>query len=60
MTLNLRSEVERIGDEIIARRRDFHRFPELSFEEYRTAEVIAKHLTDFGIDHQTPQGALLL
>ena len=56
MTLNLRSEVERIGNEIIARRRDFHRFPELSFEEYRTAEVIAKHLTDFGIDHQTQVG----
>ena len=56
MGLNLRSEIKQIGDEIIANRRDFHRFPELSFEEYRTGDVIAKHLSDFGIDHQTQIG----
>ena len=35
--------------EITAIRRDLHRHPELCFQEQRTADVIAKALTDWGI-----------
>ena len=34
---------------IAAVRRDIHAHPELCFEERRTADVIAKQLTDWGI-----------
>ena len=34
-------EADRRRDALIALRRDFHRHPELSFEERRTAEVVA-------------------
>jgi amidohydrolase len=36
-------------DEIKAIRRDIHAHPELSFEERRTAEVVAQKLSDWGI-----------
>ena len=35
--------------EITAIRRDLHKHPELCFHEERTADVIAKALTDWGI-----------
>jgi amidohydrolase len=34
-------------------RRHLHRFPELGFQEYQTADFIAQTLTNLGIDHQT-------
>src|SRR2546426_2866099 len=37
-------EIERRHDSLIALRREFHRHPELSFEERRTAEIIAERL----------------
>ena len=36
-------------DELIALRRDFHRNPELGFEEHRTAQVIETYLKDLGL-----------
>jgi len=33
-------------------RRDFHRYPEVEFDENRTAGVIAEYLTDLGFDVQ--------
>jgi amidohydrolase len=36
-------------DELIALRRDFHRHPELGFEEHRTAEVIESYLKNLGL-----------
>ena len=56
MGLNLRSEVKQISNDIIAFRRDFHRFPELSFKEFRTGDVIAQQLSDLGIEHKTQIG----
>ncbi len=34
-------------------RRDFHRYPELGFREVRTAGVVARELTDLGLEVQT-------
>ncbi|HUP01806.1 MAG TPA: amidohydrolase [Gemmatimonadota bacterium] len=39
--------------EIVAIRRDLHRHPELGFEEIRTAEIVAGHLRDLGIEVRT-------
>jgi len=36
-------------EELIALRRDFHRHPELGFEEHRTAAVIEAYLKDLGL-----------
>src|SRR5262247_69451 len=38
-------EIDRRQEDLIALRRDFHRHPELSFEERRTAEIIAERLS---------------
>jgi amidohydrolase len=38
---------------MIELRRDFHRFPELSNREFKTAEKVAKRLRELGIDVQT-------
>lgn len=39
-------------EEIKKIRRDLHRIPELSFEEYETAEYIENYLTELGIRHE--------
>jgi len=36
--------------ELIARRRDFHRHPELGFQEERTARIVAQELTQLGLE----------
>ncbi len=46
---NPRQAVNKIIDEVIALRRDFHANPELGFEEYRTAEKIEEYLQALGI-----------
>src|SRR5262249_18230833 len=38
-------EIDRRQEDLVALRRDFHRHPELSFEERRTAEIIAERLS---------------
>jgi amidohydrolase len=45
-------QIETVRDELVALRRDFHKHPELGFEEYRTAKVIESYLQDLGL---TPQ-----
>ena len=37
-------EVDKRLDSLVTLRRDFHRHPELSFEERRTSEIIAERL----------------
>ncbi|MFP4570389.1 M20 aminoacylase family protein [Rhodosalinus sp.] len=39
-----------LHDEITAWRRDFHQHPEILFETYRTAEIVADKLRAFGCD----------
>ncbi|MBK5294918.1 MAG: amidohydrolase [Acidobacteriia bacterium] len=41
---------EALGDQVVAARRDFHMYPELSNREARTARVIAEKLRSLGMD----------
>jgi amidohydrolase len=41
---------------LVERRRDFHRYPEIAFEEVRTAGIVAQTLRDLGMEVQTGVG----
>lgn len=43
---------EEIFEEIVGIRRSLHRHPELGFREFKTAELICKHLDSLGIPYQ--------
>ena len=45
-----------LRDELVSRRRDFHMYPELGFEEFRTSEIVADELVRLGLDVQTKVG----
>lgn len=47
------SAAAKIEQEVIKWRRDFHANPELGNREFRTGEIIAKHLTALGIEVKT-------
>ena len=49
-------EIEAIEEKLIAFRRDLHRFPELSFQESRTAEKIADWLRGLELKVKTNVG----
>jgi amidohydrolase len=49
-------EIGRRHESMVALRRDFHRHPELSFEERRTAEIVAERLHAAGIEVRTGIG----
>ncbi|GAA4281833.1 amidohydrolase [Gaetbulibacter aestuarii] len=49
----LENQFADIEPQVIEWRRDFHEHPELSNREYRTAEIIAKHLKSLGIEVKT-------
>lgn len=42
-----------LKDEIIERRRDLHQHPELSYQEFRTAGIVANELQSLGLEVQT-------
>lgn len=44
-------EAEKIKDELVALRRDFHEHPELDFELYRTSEKVREFLDKEGIEY---------
>ncbi len=50
---NLAADYQAVEPRVIEWRRDIHQFPELSNREFKTAEKIAKHLRDLGIEVQT-------
>jgi amidohydrolase len=52
-TLDLSQEVRMRRDSLTDLRRDFHRHPELSLKEHRTATVIAEKLHAAGLDVRT-------
>ena len=41
---------------LVERRRDFHQYPELAFEETRTAGIVAQTLQELGLEVQTGVG----
>ncbi|MEX2224638.1 MAG: M20 family metallopeptidase [Candidatus Rokuibacteriota bacterium] len=49
-------EIARRADDLLALRRDFHRHPELSHQERRTAEIIAERLHAAKLDVRTGVG----
>src|SRR2546422_10899847 len=52
-TLEWSQEVDRRLESLVALRRDFHRHPELSFQEHRTAQIIAERLHTAGLEVRT-------
>ncbi|GIL14221.1 MAG: amidohydrolase [Chloroflexi bacterium] len=56
MMIDFLAEAAALRDELIARRRDFHRHPELAFEETRTAGIVAQELAKLGLEVQTGVG----
>lgn len=54
--IDFKAEAEALRDELVTRRRDFHRHPELAFEEVRTAGIVAAELTKLGLEVQTGVG----
>ena len=48
--MRIHSKIIPLKDTIINTRRDFHKHPELSFQEFRTSEIVAKKLESFGIE----------
>lgn len=41
---------ERLADDVVLMRRDLHMHPELGFEEFRTAAIVAARLRDLGFE----------
>ena len=56
MPTDYMAEAEALRDELIDRRRDFHRHPELAFQEHRTAGIVADELNNLGLEVQTGVG----
>jgi amidohydrolase len=52
-SIDFQAEAEALRDRLIERRRDFHRYPELAFEETRTAQIVAEELSGLGLEVQT-------
>ena len=56
----IQSEIDRgaaaIADKVTAWRHDIHSHPELSFQETRTAKLVADHLRSLGLEVQTGVG----
>jgi len=55
-TIDFQAEAQAMREELVARRRDFHRHPELAFEEVRTAGIVAQALAELGLEVQTGVG----
>lgn len=56
MSIDWMQSAQSLREELIARRRDFHRHPELAFEEVRTAGIVAGELQNLGLEVQTGVG----
>ena len=48
--MTIPGEIREMLPELVAWRRDFHRLPELGYEERRTARTVADRLRAFGVD----------
>lgn len=50
MRQRIRARIEELHPRVVERRRDFHRHPELAFEEVRTAGIVADWLSGLGLE----------
>lgn len=48
--MNIKKQITSLKDELIGLRRDFHKHPELGFEEHRTSEIVANYLEKCGLN----------
>lgn len=53
MAKDVVTSIDEVEDKVIEWRHHFHQNPELSNREYKTAEVIAAHLNELGMEVQT-------
>ena len=51
--IDSRAEAEALREQLVAWRRDFHRHPELAFQEHRSARIITEELRGLGYDVET-------
>jgi len=56
MSIPLKQEIQKLKEEMIAWRREFHAHPELGMEEKWTSETIARRLLEFGLAVKTGVG----
>jgi len=54
--MHLYERAKALADELSELRRDFHRYPELAFQEHRTAAAVADHLKTLGCQVRTGVG----
>ncbi|MGI2293393.1 M20 metallopeptidase family protein [Paenibacillus sp. GXUN7292] len=47
---------QKLKEQAVAWRRDFHQHPEIGFEEHRTSRIVAEHLTKLGLEVRTQVG----
>ncbi|MYC96884.1 MAG: amidohydrolase [Caldilineaceae bacterium SB0661_bin_32] len=52
----IRREADELLPKLVEWRRDFHRHPELGFQEVRTAGIVAAHLQELGLEVSTGVG----
>jgi len=50
--MDLKAEIKAVEPEVVEIRRDIHRHPEMGKEEFRTAELVERHLGECGIRTQ--------
>ena len=48
--MRIHAKIAPLKNTIINTRRDFHKYPELSFKEFRTSKIVAEKLKNFGIE----------
>lgn len=48
-----KNEVKKFNNELIEIRRDFHMYPDLSYEENRTSKKIKEYLDDWGVKYES-------